>query len=89
MFSYRSKKSVFVDITLISYLKLCHMKQKFVTYEPSNDKTYKMACAPSEDSDQPVHLLNLRVFAVCPTFLHAESKDTDQTGQMPRLICLC
>ena len=23
--------------------------------EPSHDKTYKMACAPSEDSDQPGH----------------------------------
>ena len=24
--------------------------------EPAHDKTYKMACAPSEDSDQPGHL---------------------------------
>ena len=35
---------------------------------PPHDKTNKMACAPSEDSDQPGHPPNLiRVFAVrCP-----------------------
>ena len=34
-------------------------------YEPAHDKTYKMACAPSEDSDQPGHAPSLiRVFAV-------------------------
>ena len=34
-------------------------------YEPSHDKTNKMACAPSEDSDQPGHLPSLiRVFAI-------------------------
>ena len=33
--------------------------------EPPHDKTNKMACAPSEDSDQPGHLHSLiRVFAV-------------------------
>ena len=33
--------------------------------EPLHDKTNKMACAPSEDSDQPGHLPSLiRVFAV-------------------------
>ena len=33
--------------------------------EPPHDKTDKMACAPSEDSDQPGQLLSLiRVFAV-------------------------
>ena len=31
-------------------------KQKI---EPLHDKTNKMACAPSEDSDQPGHLPNL------------------------------
>ena len=35
------------------------------TYEPHRDKTKKMACAPSEDSDQPGHPPSLiRVFAV-------------------------
>ena len=34
-------------------------------YEPSHDKTNNVACAPSEDSDQPRHLHSLiRVFAV-------------------------
>ena len=36
-------------------------------YEPARDKTYKMACAPSEDSDQPGHPPSLiKVFAVRP-----------------------
>ena len=35
------------------------------TAEPPHDKTNKMACAPSEDSDQPGHPPSLiRVFAV-------------------------
>ena len=38
----------------------------FFTYEPPHDKTNKMACAPSEDSDPPGYPPNLiRVFAVC------------------------
>ena len=37
-----------------------------ITFEPPRDKTNKMNCAPSEDSDQPGHLPSLiRVFAVC------------------------
>ena len=33
--------------------------------EPPHDKTNKVVCAPSEDSDQPGHSLSLiRVFAV-------------------------
>ena len=28
-------------------------------YEPLHDKTYKMACVPSEDSDQSGHLPSL------------------------------
>ena len=36
-----------------------------MSYEPPRDKTNKVACAPSEDSDQPGHLPSLiRVFAV-------------------------
>ena len=53
--------------------KLKHRKQRYLKqnggkkneFEPPRDKTNKMACAPSEDSDQPGHLPNLiRVFAV-------------------------
>ena len=59
--------------------------------EPLHDKTNKMTCVPSEDSDQPVHQPSLiRVFAQWvakdPSFLHADSQDSDQTGWMPRLI---
>ena len=36
-----------------------------LTYEPPHDKTNKMTCAPSKDSDQPGYLPSLiRVFAV-------------------------
>ena len=41
----------------------CKIQNKY--FEPPHDKTNKMACAPSEDSDQPGHLPSLiRVFAV-------------------------
>ena len=34
--------------------------------EPPHDKTNKMICAPSEDSDQPEHLPSLiKAFAMC------------------------
>ena len=37
----------------------------YVLIEPPHDKTNKMICAPSEDSDQPGHLPSLiRVFAM-------------------------
>ena len=53
-----------------------------------------MACAPSEDSDQPGHPPSLiKVFAVrmkkarVLNWYHwAHSEDFDQTGRMPRLI---
>ena len=61
--------------------------------EPPRDKTNKMACAPSEDSDQPGHPPSLtRVFACAQwvakdtSFLHADTEDSNQTGRMPRLI---
>ena len=41
------------------------LKNKTTTFEPTHDKTNKMACVPSKDSDQPGHLPSLiRVFAV-------------------------
>ena len=45
-------------------------------------------CVPSEDSDQPGHQSSLcaQWVAKDPSFLHADSKDSDQTGRMPRLI---
>ena len=59
--------------------------------EPPHDKTNKMAFAPSEDSDQPVHLLSLiRVFAVrsMGSWEPNDSEDSDQTERMHRLICV-
>ena len=43
-------------------------------------------CAPSKDSDQPGHLLCTHWAAKDPSFLNADSKDSDQTWRMPRLI---
>ena len=62
-------------------------------YEPRHDKTSKIACTPSEDSDQAGHPPSLiRVFACAqwvakgPSFHHADSEDSDKTGRMPRLF---
>ena len=53
-------------------------------YELPHDKTNKMTCTPSDDSDQPGHPPSMtRVFAVHskvakePSFLHADSEDSD------------
>ena len=61
--------------------------------EPVHDKTYKMAYASSEDSDQPVHPHSLiRVFVVSMkkawilSYLLSTSKDSNQIGQMPRQV---
>ena len=50
-------------------------------------------CAPSEDLDQlgdPPSLIRFSTYvqwvAKDPSFLHADSEDSDQTGQMPRLV---
>ena len=76
-------------------------KQDCTVVEPPRDKTNKMICAPSEDSDQPGHLPSLislrcalKGVARGPSFLCANSEDSDQTGRMPRLIwvfagCTC
>ena len=44
--------------------------------EPFQDKTNKMICAPSEDSDQP-GLLCARYVVKGSTFLHVGSEDAD------------
>ena len=59
--------------------------------EPQHDKSNKMTCAPSEDSDQPGHPPNLiRVFPheenLGPWLPFERTANTDQTGQMSRLI---
>ena len=50
--------SIWYDLEGMSWFIKC-------LYEPAHDKTNKMTCAPSKDSDQPWHLPSLiRVFAV-------------------------
>ena len=58
-------------------------------YDPPHDKTNKVACAPSEDSDQPGHspsLISLhsalRGYLRTQAFFMRTAK-TDQTGRMP------
>ena len=49
----------------LKFALFCKFYAKISTFEPPHDKTSKMACAPSEDSDQPGHPPSLtRVFAV-------------------------
>ena len=56
-----SRRTYFKALVLL-FLHNCLSK-----FEPPHDKTNKMICAPSEDSDQPGHPPSLiRVFAVCP-----------------------
>ena len=59
--------------------------------------TNKMTChGNDEGSDQPGHPPSLirdssvhSVVAKDPSFLHADSEDSIQTGRMPKLISLC
>ena len=68
---------------------------KFLRNHLSRDMTNQQSdCAPSEDSDQPGHSPSLiRVFALRsmvakdPSFLHADSEDSDQTGRMHMSVC--
>ena len=61
-------------------------------FELPHDKTNKMACVPSEDSDQ-IHPVwsesSLSAWRKLTSFIASNwvhSKDSDPTGQMPRLI---
>ena len=62
----------------------------YLLNEPTHDKTNKITCTPSEDSDQPslirVSAVRMKEPWVLSGFLHADSEDSDQTGWMPRLI---
>ena len=62
-------------------------------YAPRHDKTNKMAVRPAKTQIslgiRPVwseSSLCAQWVAKDPSFLHADSEDSDQTGQMPRLI---
>ena len=61
-----SKRSQQFRVFLLRRLDpLLYVETPSLKFEPPHDKTNKMACAPSEDSDQPGHLPSLiRVFVV-------------------------
>ena len=53
------------------------------TYQPPHDKTNKMACAPSEDSDQPGHPPSLiKVFPV-PAWSYVQADMSLHCAHMP------
>ena len=69
--------------------KELQLQSKF-TNEPQHNKTNKMICAPSEDSDQPGHPPSLiKIFAVhmkkagVLSYPLSVSKGSDQTGGCP------
>ena len=62
-------------------------------YEPPHDKINKMSVHPAKTQIslgiRPVwseSSLSTQWVAKDPSFLHADSEDSDQTGRMPRLI---
>ena len=88
--------SLFLDHFLV--IGNTHVKTMFYVicwnkswYELPHDKTNKLICAPSENSNptgHPPSLISLCAQWVSrdPAFLQADNEDSDQTGQMPRLI---
>ena len=62
-------------------------------FEPRHDKTYKMSVRPAKTQISqgirpvwPESALCAQWVGKDPSFPHADSKDSDQTGRMPRLI---
>ena len=58
-------KTVYATAKAQVSLRICTVLLEHTIYEPAHDKTNKMTCAPSEDSDQPAYppsLISLR----CP-----------------------
>ena len=60
-----------------------------VFFELPNDKTNKMTCVPSKESDSQGIRPDWSESSLCahwvaqdPSFLHADSEDSDQTGRM-------
>ena len=84
------------SIWRVAFSKLIFM-QKWLsmdfTFEPPHDKTNKMTVRPAKTlislGIRPVwseSSLCTQWVAKDPSFLHADSEDSDQTGRMPRLI---
>ena len=51
-----------------------------------HDKTNKMACVPSKDRSAWASTQSDQGLPCALNRLHSDSKDSDQTGHMPRLI---
>ena len=95
---FQDKLDVFRQDT-VSY-ELCILVRRYLKPDRTWAVTWQNQqneCAPSEDwrrrsalasaqSDQSS--LCTQWLAKDPSFLHVDSKDSDQTGRMPRLICL-
>ena len=71
--SGQNYRAICITYTSTSY----HTGRVKITNEPRHDKTNKMSVRPA---------LCAYWVAKDPRFLHADSEDSDQTGQMPRLI---
>ena len=97
--SVQSRQSLWPLQTLFLEQEKAADKEPFVwnywwdvnTFEPLQEKTNKMICAPSKDSDQPGPVwsecsLCALWLAKDPMFLFADSEYSDKTGWMPRLI---
>ena len=60
--------------------------KRHLPYEPHRDKTNKMSVRPAKTQIRSESLLCAQWVAKDPSFLHADSEDSDQTGHMSRLI---
>ena len=70
--------------------------QKVFISEPTHDKTYKMACVPSTDSDQPGNPASLiralkghHYYSKDPSFLHEDSEDQSDWADAQADLSLC
>ena len=75
------------------FLQFASFSLKNIAFEPSHYKTIKLAMRTTKTQislgirqvwSEPS--LCVQWVAMDPTFLHADSEDSDQTGRMPRLI---
>ena len=89
---FDSWQSSFCQAKTVNFLRLAGCLHH-VWYEPAHDKTKKITCAPAKTQiSLGIHpvwsqsLLCTQWAAKDPRLLHADGKDSDQTGQMTRLI---
>ena len=93
LFNLRTVMAIF-SVAHILQIFTAHFWSYFL-FEPPHDKTNKMSVHPAKTQIslgiRPVwseSLLCTQWVAKYPSFLHADSKDSDQTGRMPKLICV-